>query len=218
MKVRAIIVLIAAVLSQPAQSENRIQLLHYDPDHVIELPVTPGYAAIVEFGKDETVEDVVVGNSTGWQVTPDSSGQRIVVKPLAAAPTTNMIVLTETRRYTFVLSSSGEGKDLFVVHFSYPPETSSAGTLSAQLATYKFRGSKALFPVEMHDDGKYTTITWNNQTVLPAVFAVEGGKEEITNGRMVGANYIVEGVAPEFVLRLGEAQAVASRKAFKVRK
>ncbi|QZP09144.1 TrbG/VirB9 family P-type conjugative transfer protein [Caenibius sp. WL] len=214
---RAIFFLIAALISQSASAQERIRLIQYNPDQVEELPVSPGYAAIVELANDEAVDSIVVGNSIGWQVTPDSSGRRVVVKPTAGASTTNMIILTQARRYTFLLSANGsQTNDLFVVHFSYPNGQTSAQP--AKVATYKLSGSKTLFPASMYDDGRYTTITWNNQTVLPAVFAVEDGKEGIVNGRMIGPNYVIEGVAPKYVLRLGDAQAIASRKTAKAKR
>jgi len=54
---------------------------------------------------------------------------------------------------------------------------------------------------------------------LPAVFALEeGGKEAIVNGRMVGGDYVIEGTSPKYVLRLGDARAIASRHVTKARK
>jgi type IV secretion system protein VirB9 len=220
---RVLIFAAAVVFAQTghaASADERIRLLPYDPNQVAGLSVSPGYAAVVELGADEAIQNVVVGNSAVWQVTADSSGQRIIVKPLAGAMTTNMIVVTDARRYAFLLDSNGgEGRDLFVLRFTYPEKTALAPSPSSPIATYKLRGTKSLFPAAMHDDGKHTTITWSDQTLLPAIFAVgEGGQEGIVNGRMVGRNYVIEGISPKFVLRLGDAQAVASRKKTKVRK
>lgn len=220
---RTSVFLFAAALAQIAHSapvDERIRLVTYDPNQVFNLSVGPGYAAVVELGADETIQNVVVGNITGWQVTPDSSGQRIVIKPLAGAPTTNMIVVTETRRYTFLLDSNGgQSRDLFVLSFR-PSDPNALGTSqSIPVATYKLSGTKTLFPETMNDDGKRTIITWNDKVLLPAVFAVgEGGQEEMVNGRMLGANYVIEGIFPKFVFRLGNAKAVASRSKIKVRK
>lgn len=222
MTTRMLILAALAVLAQPAQAtppDERIRLLPYEPDQVVTLAVSPGYAAVVELSPGEAIENVVVGNSAVWQITANSSSDRIIVKPLANATATNMIVVTDARRYAFLLDTNGgASQGLFVLRFSYPETSSAASASSAAAATYKLSGAKNLFPVAMHDDGKRTIITWKDQASLPAVFAVaDGGREAIVNGRMVGSDFVVEGTSPKFVFRLGDARAVASRKMLKTR-
>ena len=65
----------------------------------------------------------------------------------------------------------------------------------------------------MTDDGRRTIVTWSVGTVLPAIYAVtQGGLEAIVNGRRVGGDYVVEGIAPRYVFRLGNDQAIATRR------
>ena len=87
--------------------DPRVQLLPYESDQVVPLAVAPGYAAVVELAPDEAIQNVVVGNSAVWQVTANSSSDRIIVKPLGDATTTNMIVVTDARRYVFLLEPFG---------------------------------------------------------------------------------------------------------------
>lgn len=211
--------LLAQPMAAPAQ-DSRVQQVPYQADQVVNLPVSQGYAAVVEFAPDEAIENVVVGNSGVWQVTANSAANRIIVKPLADAATTNMIVVTDVRRYVFLLDpGGGGGRDLFVLRFSYPQGPQPASAMAKASATYRLSGTRSLFPSTMRDDGTRTTITWADQTELPAVFAIgEGGKEGIVNGRMVGADYVIEGTAPKYIFRRGEAQAVASRKIVRTRK
>lgn len=202
-----------------APPDPRVLQLAYDSGRVVNLPVDQGYAAVVELASDEVIENVVVGNSSGWQVTPNSSSDRIVIKPLADAATTNMIVVTSARRYVFLLQPGGAGGGLFVLRFTYPDQSAPAQEAAASAATYKLRGAKSLFPKAMRDDGTRTTITWPDKTALPAVFAIgEGGKEAIVNGRMIGNDYVIEGTSAKYRFRLGSATAVASRKPPKARK
>jgi type IV secretion system protein VirB9 len=207
--------------------DPRVQLLPYESDQVVPLAVAPGYAAVVELAPDEAIQNVVVGNSAVWQVTANSSSDRIIVKPLGDATTTNMIVITDARRYVFMLEpyggaggSPGAGNDgIFVLRFTYPATAAPAKTATAPPATYRLAGARNLFPTSMRDDGQRTTITWSEKTALPAVFALEeGGKEAIVNGRMVGGDYVIEGTSPKYVLRLGDARAIASRRVTKARK
>jgi type IV secretion system protein VirB9 len=218
--IRALVLAVAILFgasAQAADQDSRIQLLAYDPDRVVDLAIGFGYAAVIELAPDEAVQNVVVGNSDVWQVTANSSSDRIIVKPLAGAAVTNMIVITDARRYLFQLQpSGGDGQSLYVLRFSYPDKAGAASdpaSAAAALARYKLSGTRGLFPTAMHDDGKRTTIRWAEQAAMPAVFAVgEGGKEAIVNGRMIGGDYVIEGIAPKYMFRLGDAEAVASRK------
>ena len=196
----------------PVPVDPRIQVVEYSPNRVVDVSVGEGYAAVVELSPDERADSVVVGNTAGWQVTTTKRGDSVVVKPLAGAAATDMVVVTGTRRYVFLLQPGGAG--LFVVRFAYPEDAQAAAAVEQPVATFKFKGAKELFPAAMHDDGKRTTVTWSVGTQLPAVFAVtKNGHEALVNGRMVDSAYVIEAVAPRFVFRLGNAQAIAIRRA-----
>jgi len=206
------------MLAQAAPLDGRIKQVRYQSDDVVTLAVAPGYAAVVELAPEEAILNVVVGNSSAWQVTPNSAADRIIVKPLAEASTTNMIVVTDVRRYIFLLDANGGDQGTFVLKFSYPDAPAPVAAASTSVATYRLSGTKALFPAAMYDDGHRTTITWSDQTSLPAVFAMaEGGTEAIVNGRMVGSDFVVEGTSSRYVFRLGDARAVASRRIVKAK-
>lgn len=194
--------------------DPRIQVVPYSPDQVVTLRVGAGYAAVLELAPDERIENVVVGNSAGWQVTPNRRGDHLIVKPLASAATTNMVVITDARRYVMLLQPEDGGNAPFVVRFTYPDaQPVELGKSVDQVATYRLRGTKALFPIAMSDDGRRTRITWAPGIDLPAIFAVDArGKEGLVNGRMVAGDYVVESVAPRFVFRLGNDRATASRR------
>lgn len=202
-----------------AAADRRLQLLTYDPEQIVTLPVNPGFASVIELGEDERVENLVVGNSAGWQVTANRRGDRVIVKPLGGAGTSNLIVLTGQRRYVFLLDPFSDSS--FVMRFRYPAAQSAAALAAVPgvpLQGYRFRGTKALYPVAMSDDGRRTTIRWSQQTSLPAVFALNGRKEVLVNGRMVGNDYVIEGAAPRYRFRYGKAQATAIRQTPKRRR
>jgi type IV secretion system protein VirB9 len=190
--------------------DPRIQLLPYNPDQIVTLGVGAGYAAVIELAPDERVDNIVVGNSGAWQVTANHRGDRVIVKPLAGATNTNMIVLTDSRRYVFMLDPYGQTS--YVTRFTYPQPVEQPAAQTS-LAAYKFRGDRALFPAAMRDDGRQTTITWPRQSALPATFAMnDGSHEQLVNGRMIGDDFVIEGTALRFRFRLGEAEAVATRQ------
>ena len=104
------------------------------------------------------------------------------------------------------------GETSFIMRFTYPqPVQTAAAVIAHRAASYKFRGNKGLFPLAMSDDGRRTVIRWSEQNVLPAIFAVNGRKEQLVNGRMVGNDYVIEGAAPRYKFRYGKAEATATR-------
>ena len=197
-----------------SSGDRRIQLLSYDPDQIVTLAVSPGFASVIELSEDERVENIVVGNSAGWQVTANRRGDRVIVKPLGGAGPSNLIVLTGSRRYVFVLDPFGESS--FIMRFRYPQLATAAATVATAAGGaplgYRFRGNKGLYPLAMSDDGRRTTIRWGEQNVLPAIFAMNGRQEQLVNGRMVGNDYVIEGAAPRYKFRYGKAEATAIRQ------
>ncbi|MFZ3482145.1 TrbG/VirB9 family P-type conjugative transfer protein [Sphingomonas sp. 3-13AW] len=198
-------------------ADTRIQTLVYDGSQVFDLRIGAGYAAMIELATEERVETIVVGNDAGWHVTPSRSGNRVIVKPMDGAMMTNMVIVTDQRRYVFVINSqAGEGSGTFVLRFSYPDSPTNEVQHQRRNADYRLKGARELFPLLMSDDGKRTTITWDLNTALPAIFAVdERGQEALVNGRMVDGDYRIEGVAQRYVFRLGKARALATRTLLK---
>ena len=97
----------------------RVQSMIYDPDRVVLLPAALGYALVVELSDDEHVDSIVVGNSAAWQVTANKQGDRLVIKPLADAASTDMVVTTSDRRYIFTLQLASDVESVpFVVRFT----------------------------------------------------------------------------------------------------
>ena len=214
MPVRGAILTFLAALVQQQQmpADPRILNLPYDPNQVVTLAVDPGYAAVVELGPGESVQNVVVGNSSAWQVTANGRGDRVVIKPTSGAAITDMVIVTDEHRYVFLLQAAGGAPSIFVVRFTYA-DAAPGPSAKLRAATYKVRGARSLYPVSMHDDGVRTTITWPSDAALPAVYAATGtGTETVVDGRMVGRNFVIEGTAPRYVFRLGSAEAIASRR------
>ena len=203
-------------MTQQMSMDRRIQQLPYNPNQIVTLSVSPGFASIVELGEDERVENLVVGNSAAWQVTANRRGDRVIVKPLAGASPTNMVVLTASRRYMFMLDPFGETS--FVMRFSYPQPVKQPAAAVAPETTYKMRGDKLLFPLAMYDDGRRTVIRWSAQHPLPAIFALNGAEERLINGRMMGTDFVIEGASPRYKFRYGSAQATAIRQTPKPRR
>jgi len=58
-----------------AAADNRIRSLAYDPNHIVQILGKPGIQSTIEFGEDERIENVAVGDSNAWQITPNHRAQ-----------------------------------------------------------------------------------------------------------------------------------------------
>ena len=86
-----------------------------------------GYQSMIEFGEGEQIENVAVGDSAAWQVTPNKRANLLFLKPLIGKARTNMTVVTDQRTYLFDLSVASTGNTpLYNLRFTYgarPPQT-----------------------------------------------------------------------------------------------
>lgn len=215
--VRLLVLLTAAALvvgpsitsksaAQPVR--DPVRTFDYSPDVAQQIDVAPGYATLLEFSSAEAVDNVIVGDSSAWQVTPTKRGDHVVIKPLRGGAQTNLIVTTNLRRYLFLLQPGSGGA--LVYGFRYPvPEAASPETEVPQ-TRYRFSGQRSLFPQAMYADGERTHITWGPGVPIPAVFAIDqAGTESLVNGRMEKDAYVLEAVAPKYVFRRGRQTAIA---------
>ena len=212
--VLAALVSAGMVHAQPPQfGGGQLQSIPYIPNQVVPLTVAAGYAVLVELSSDERIDNVVVGDSSAWQVTTTKQGNEFVVKPITASVVTDLIVSTSSRRYVFLLTpADGSGGGPFVLRFDYPQPWVPGAAATVAKVHYRLRGDADLFPAEMSGDGERTSIVWRNGSALPAVFALDdAGHEALVNGRMVGQAYVIEGNAKRYIFRRDKAKAVASR-------
>ena len=216
----------AAVAPRPGYTDPHIQTAAYDPDQVTMLRGVLGYQIMLEFAADERLESVSIGDSLGWQVTPNRNANLLFLKPLERNAVTNMNVVTSQRRYAFELhvlpKSARTTSAPFVVRFSYPrvavavveptpPEPPPEERNRAYLVT----GAPENTPMRIFDDGRMTYFTWAPQASAPAIFAVgPDGRESLVNYDIRGPFTVVEQLAPRFVLRNGKQVATVVNQAF----
>lgn len=209
----------AEVVPQPSPGDPRIQTVDYDADQVVRLSLAAGYTLSLEFAADERIENVAIGESGGWQVTPNKRADHLFIKPTEGASETNLIVLTDARRYSFILSPSGQmmGVSPYVVRFRYAGIDMAPPTvISEARASYRVRGAKELIPSAMSDDGLATTINWPAEVAIPAIYAVDAqGQETLVNGAMRDGAFVVDAIASRFIFRAGKRKAIATRQTAK---
>lgn len=220
-----IAILLAAPYAVRAQAPStfvdpRIQSVEYDPDQVVPIRGVLGYQLMLEFAPDERIENVSIGDSLGWQITPNRRANVLFLKPIDGTAT-NMTVLTDTRRYVFDLSvSTGSSRYLapYTIRFTYPqiavalpvveePEPEKPPTVVND--AYTVTGSRENAPIRVFDDGRMTYFEWPAEGPVPAIFAVGAdGSESVINYGVRGSYVVVEQLAARFALRNGPQVAM----------
>jgi type IV secretion system protein VirB9 len=188
-----------------------------------------GVQATIAFAEDEHIENVAIGDSTSWQVTPNKRANLLFVKPLAPRARTNMTVVTDQRTYLFDLVAAPTGNPLYVLRFTYPeaPKTvgaqRSASGLTADEAmalgkppldpaslnfAWAKRGDGKLLPARIYDDGQATFVSWAAGVPIPAILVRDEKRAEgPVNFAVRGDVIVIDGVPDVIVLRSGRASA-----------
>jgi len=206
----------AQVRPTPGSGDPRIQTVLYDADQVVQLQGTPGFQTDVEFASDEAIENVAVGDSAAWQVTPNRRGDHLFVKNLISGVTTNMTVVTSARTYFFELAPLTAGEMAYTVRFRYPSAQAAADESPATnvQGRYRLSGAAALRPSRIADDGVHTYIEWPHDVSLPAIYALNSlGQETLVNGGMRDGLFVIDGVSQRLVFRIDSNVARADRVA-----
>lgn len=205
----------------PSPVDPRIRTVVYNPREVVTITGQIGYQMVIEFGTGERIENVSIGDSQAWQVTPNRKADLLFLKPVDQIASTNMTVVTNVRRYNFELQAVAESTrraQTFDLRFIYPnqelavnqpvpatePDSGALAPESWNFA-YSYSGSKTFIPARVFDDGRFTYFQWPAGVDTPAVFAIgSDGKESLVNYIMKGRYLVVQQLAQQFVLRSGE--------------
>ncbi len=204
---------IAAVMPHAGPGDPRNRVVMYDPAQVVELQGVLGYQMLIEFAPDEKIENVAIGDSLGWQVTPNRAANLLFVKPMSKVPVTNMTVVTDQRQYVFelnVVPRARESAIIYTLRFEYPPLPDKPADAPPppppQIANsaYSYDGSQKILPTRIFDDGHATYFQFHGGQDYPAIFAVDADKgEAVVNSSMRDGYVVVDRIARGFVLRQG---------------
>lgn len=231
--------LAAAPLAGPLHADDaRLLEVPYDEERVYRVEGKPKVQATIRFGEDESIENVAIGDSNAWQVTPNKRANLLFVKPLLARVSTNMTVVTDKRTYLFDLVANPAGRALYVLSFTYPDKPAGNSGGSARLAqngaqddvisstaaepvavtdpallnfAWQKSGDKKLLPANIYDDGEATFMSWPEGRPVPAILITNAeGTEGPVNFTVRGTTIVVEGVPARLVLRAGKDKAVVA--------
>jgi len=226
------LILSSPVLAQPL--DPHVRVIDYAPDMVVPIEATPGFAVTIDFGDEEKIETVSIGDSTDWQISPNRRGNLLFVKPMAAPSVTNMTVVTSLRVYYFTLGSVPGRRgtipagQIFALHFTHP----APATIASQAATapdtpaepaaphvanaaYSYDGSRDALPTKVFDDGTSTWFRFAPAMELPAIFVREAdGTLAVANVANRDGYVVIDRVAASFELRRGKAVTHVFNDAF----
>jgi type IV secretion system protein VirB9 len=220
----------AVLAGTAAQADPRIATRIYEPASVVVVHGQPGVESTIAFADDERIENVAVGDSAKWQVTPNKRANLLFVKPAGLRARSNMTVVTDQHTYLFDLVSGGAAP-VYMLRFTYaakprvaapapivpavamtpvaPPIASPPPPNPADLNfAWTSAGDKAILPSRTFDDGRSTFLSWPKDAALPAVLTrTTSGQEGPVNFTVQGDYLVVDGVPPQLILRAGKAVA-----------
>lgn len=205
----------------------------YDADAVVRLEGKVNVQVTIIFAEDERIENVAIGDSAAWQITPNKRANLLFVKPLSPTATTNMTVITDRRSYFFDLVASPQAKPIYALDFVYADDEDTpqsdapvaAGQAQAVQATpakdpyaivnpaalnfaWGAKGDKELLPARIYDDGDATFLVWPTGQPIPALLIKDPrGNEGPVNFAVRGDTIVLQGVPREIVLRSGNEAA-----------
>lgn len=213
-----LMILTAARLPEPGVSDPHIQSVLYVPDEVVRLQGALGWQIMLEFGPDERIENVSIGDALAWQVTPNKRARNLFLKPLVRKAATNMTVVTDRRRYAFSLETvSRSATTPWVVRFQYPQEVVQAveepppPPPAALNFAYRTAGAVSVAPSRVWDNGQLTYFEFAPGTPIPAIFVGGPGKDEaLVNSLIRGRVVVVQQTGTRFTLRAGLQMATVT--------
>ncbi|MBB4087527.1 TrbG/VirB9 family P-type conjugative transfer protein [Sphingomonas carotinifaciens] len=222
---KTILLALAASASVPAlASDPRIATKFYDEGRVVRFEGRANLQSTIAFGEGERIENVAIGDSSRWQVTPNKRANVLFIKPVAISARTNMTVITDRHTYLFELVASPRAPSTYLLRFTYPapppappaPEPKEAVQVAATPPVpatplqlhfgWAAKGDKALMPERSFDDGNSLYLSWPQDRPVPAVLTIgPDGTEGPTNFAVRGDYIVVEGVPTRVVLRSGKS-------------
>lgn len=209
----------AAETPHPGELDSRIRTVDYHGGQVFRLSVHYGYTLLVQFGKNESVEQgtVAMGDPAAWKVGP--RGRNLMIKPTAPEAETNMTVITNRRTYSFHLAANDDDgrASMYVVRFDYPRlerakdrEQREAERVASRMenkyrgTNYKYyaKGSEQIMPNRAYDNGQFTYLHYPNSHDMPAVYTRgPDGEEALVNTHVEGDTIVVQTITDDLVLR-----------------
>lgn len=218
--------LIGLALPSPlAATDARVQTITYSAGNVVPLTGHYGYQMMIALEPSERIENISIGDSVAWLVTPNKAANAVFIKPVEANAATNMTVQTDRRVYLFELRAARATRGgrtpgmIYKVDFRYPenaPQLAARAPAAsgAYNSNYTLSGSRSLRPSRVFDDGRFTYLAFAPGAEIPGIFIVEKGKESLVNHATRGGYVVLDRVAERLVLRQGKERLKLRNKSY----
>jgi type IV secretion system protein VirB9 len=224
--------------------DARVRMVAYDPYNVVKINGVIRASTQIVFSEDEEIAHVAVGDSVSWEVAPAGNILFLKPRE-KHPPTNLQVVTTRRdgrkRSYQFELTiaESSLADSYFMVRFAYPGDEAEArrdaaasrrGEMEARAidesfalhdATaprnwrYSAQGTTSLEPDAVYDDGKETTLRFEGNREVPAIFLVgSDGAESLVPKDVRGELVVVHAVGRELRLRQGAEVLCIFNEAF----
>jgi P-type conjugative transfer protein TrbG len=194
--------------------------INCEPFFICDITLEPG----------ESIQNVAIGDSVRWILSPATSGNagdtpHILIKPTDVNLTTNLIVTTNRRSYSVNLHSV-KNNPMLHVGFFYPQNLAQAFPTPApspspspspvevpiSAAALDFRyvatGERKILPSHAFNDGKHTYLQFVAQLPqMPIVLEVGPNGDQLINYRIKdGTTYVIDGVPDRVALVVGSGK------------
>lgn len=206
-----------------SMADTRLHTEFYSADRVVQVSGHEGFETSIVFKDDEKIENVAVGDSLAWQVTPNKRANVLFLKPILPNARTNMTVVTDKRIYMFdLVPSTAIRATLYNLRFQYPgdPTPVPAQVLvkadppplpppQAMNFSWSMKGEKKLFPAHICDDGKSIYLNWEKSAPIPAILAAAAdGTEGPVDYTIKDNTMIISTETKTLILRSGKDTAI----------
>lgn len=206
----------------PGVVDTRVRAVPYVADRVYRLDGAVGYAIHIELEPGELYRGLGTGDSEA--VAVDVQDNHVFLKPRALGVATNLILVTDRRRYHFEyhvetgpLDDTVEPPLMYSLRFVHPPASESEMSRVERALTdatrapnrrvnvdYWYCGHPALKPDAVTDDGVHTRIRFGTRSEIPAMFVRhQDGTEALLNFSLQDGEVIIHRLAPRLILRRG---------------
>jgi type IV secretion system protein VirB9 len=224
--------------------DARVRMVSYDPFNVVKINGVIRASTQIVFSEDEEIAHVAIGDSVSWEVAPAGNILFLKPRE-KHPPTNLQVVTTRRdgrkRSYQFELTitESSLADSYFMVRFAYPGDEAEArreaaasrrGEMEAHAIDesfarrdasaprnwrYSAQGTTDLEPDAVYDDGKETTLRFEGNREIPAIFLVASdGAESLVPKDVRGELVVVHAVGREFRLRQGAEVLCIFNEAF----
>ena len=212
----------AAQTPTPSKFDGRIGYVTYNAADVVTINTTAGVATHISLQEGESYVTHAFGDAEAWSFAMERN--HVFIKPKADLADTNLILVTDQRTYNFklVYHASRTADVVYSMSFHYPDVAAKAKAAAAERGAieagfsappanartnYTMSGAKAIAPINVWDDGKFTYFKFPENRDVPAIYMVDADNQEsIVNRNSAGAAsdvVVVQKVNAKWRLRLG---------------